>query len=107
MSIKIRKEFVAIHSMSGDAVAPEYMDWKKLDIREYLQENPFPVDENYSVDDLINDLTDSSGALTFAPIVKDETIKFIETLMNWLTYEHRGGSHLIVEEDRDHVKNMD
>jgi hypothetical protein len=85
--IEIQKTYVAIHRTTGQAIEPEYMGWKKEDIEEYLKQHPLPDDENYSKEDLINDLTQSGGALTFSLDLKDETISFLCDLMYWLTYE--------------------
>ena len=89
MSIQIRKWYVPIQSITGNVIEPEYMDWKKDDIEEYLKEHPMPEDKNYSKEDLMSDLTDSSGSLTFSSDLKEETIEYLSDLMNWLTYDKK------------------
>ena len=84
MGIRIAKYLMAFHSFTCTGVEPEYMNWKPEDIEEYLKEHPMSDDPNYSKDDMINDLTDSSGTLTFPEDLKQETIDFLEELMNWL-----------------------
>lgn len=85
--IEVKKYYVALHSSTGLGVEPEYMKWKAEDIEEYLRNNPMPDDPNYSKEDMISDITDSSGTLTFSEDLKPETLEFIEILMNWLMYD--------------------
>lgn len=85
--ITIKRYYVAIHSYNGQGVEPEYMNWQKKDIEAYLKEHPMPDDPNYSKEDMISDLIDSSGTLTFPEDCKQETIDFLEGLMNWLMYD--------------------
>jgi len=85
--IEVKKYNVALHSSTGQGVEPEYMGWQPEDIEEYLKNNPMPDDPNYSKDDMISDLTDSSGTLTFSEDLKPETLEFLEVLMNWLMYD--------------------
>jgi len=87
MGIRIYKNYVAMHSMTCLGVEPEYMNWKPEDIEEYLKDHPMPEDKNYSKEDMINDLTDTTGTLTFSEDLKQETIDFLEELMNWFEYE--------------------
>lgn len=87
MSIKIEKYYVPIQSITGDGIEPEYMGWERKDIEEYLEEHTMPEDENYSTEDMINDLTDTSGILTFSVDLKEETIRFLDELMNYLAYK--------------------
>lgn len=87
MGIQISKSYVVLQKSSLEAVEPQYMNWKKEDIEKYLIENPMSDDENYSKEDLIYDLTESGGALTFSTELKDETILYLTDLMNWLIYD--------------------
>lgn len=82
--IRISKQYIAKHSSSCKGVEPEYMNWNPEKIKEYLKDHPMPHDPNYSEDDMIYDLTESGGTLTFLEDLKPETIEFIEGLMNWL-----------------------
>ena len=86
--IQIKKQYIAMHSTTCTGVEPEYMNWTEEKIRECLKEHPMPHDPNYSEDDMIYDLTESGGTLTFSEDLKPETIEFIENLMNWL--ENKG-----------------
>jgi hypothetical protein len=87
MGIRIHKTYLAYHSITCNAVEPEYMGWQPEDIEEYLKDHPMPQDENYSKEDMITDLTDTTGALTFTDDLKPETLEFIADLMNWLEDE--------------------
>lgn len=82
--IQIKKSYIAVHSTNCTGVEPENMNWEEEKIEEYLKTHPIPADPNYSEDDMIYDLTESGGTLTFSEDLKPETIKFIEVLMNWL-----------------------
>lgn len=82
--IRISKKYTAIHSSSCNGVEPEYMNWEEEKIREYLKDHPIPADPNYSESDMIYDLTESGGTLTFSEDLMPQTIEFVEVLMNWL-----------------------
>ena len=51
-------------------------------IREYMKEHPMPDDENYSEEDLIEDITNSSGFYCLPNGTKEETRKYVAQLLN-------------------------
>lgn len=85
--IQVHKCYLAMHSSTCNGVEPEYMNWRGRDIKLYLKSHPMPDDPTYSKEDMINDLTNTGGVLTFPIDIKPETIEFLELLMNWLSYD--------------------
>ena len=47
-----------------DFINPQYLSITERDISKYVGKYPFPKDDNYSLEDCINDLTQSDGAYT-------------------------------------------
>lgn len=45
-------------------------------IRKYKEENPKPQDNNYTLEDLIQDFTQADGSITLPPC-KEETVEWI------------------------------
>ena len=82
--IKIARKMIAYNSYTMDTINPEYLYLKKEDIVGYEQQNPYPNDAAYSFEDLLHDLTNSSGMLNFPSNIKQETIEYIEDLLNEL-----------------------
>jgi len=73
-----------IDSVTCDGYDPEYNRVDENELNDYLKKHPFPKDPNYSVDDLKNDLLFSSGLYTLPNGVKEETVEYIEDLLNEL-----------------------
>ena len=82
--IRIEQKVVAFDSMTYDAINPEYLGISEAQIRDYIKEHPMPEDPNYTAEDLIADLTHSSGMYCLPSNVKVETIEYIEGLLNTL-----------------------
>lgn len=57
-------------------VEPANLFISKEAVKEYLKEHPFPKDENYSQQDLLNDL-ETMGSWTLVNEIKDETGNYI------------------------------
>ena len=81
MSFRIRKKLVAFESTTYTALEPQYLGISKERLKQYLKENPMPKDNAYSENDLIMDLTDSTGMYTLPEDIKNETIYYIEELL--------------------------
>ncbi|MEW6418567.1 MAG: hypothetical protein AB1480_10650 [Nitrospirota bacterium] len=84
MSIRISKKIVAYESISMTTFDPSYVEWDENEIRQYLKNHPMPSDENYSEEDLIFDLTRSEGTYMLPEGIREETIEYIEDLLNEL-----------------------
>lgn len=84
MSIRIENKLVVYESVTMEAFNPEYNRIKAEKIREYLKEHPMPDDPEYNSDDLIYDLTESSGMYTLPLAVKESTIDYVADLLNAL-----------------------
>ena len=82
--IKIEQKLVAFDSMTYNAINPEYLGISEDQIRDYIKEHPMPEDPNYTAEDLIADLTHSSGMYCLPSNVKTETIEYVEELLNAL-----------------------
>ena len=82
--IKIRRCWVAYEDTLGTAVDPEYLPITREDIENYMKEYPMPEDPEYTKEDLIYDLTASSGVYTLPDGIKQETADYIEELLNAL-----------------------
>jgi len=84
MAIRIEKKIIAYESITCTAIDPGYLGIDEDNIRNYLRENPMPEDELYTEEDLIMDLTRSEGVYTLPEGIKEETIEYIEDLLNKL-----------------------
>ena len=56
----------------------------KEDIREYMKENPMPKDPEYSQEDLIGDVTGTTGFLPLSDAMKPETREYVDELIGEL-----------------------
>lgn len=85
MGIKVRKVNIVVDS-NGYFIKPAKLDITKEKIMEYVKEHPMPEDSEYSLDDLIIDLTESDNAYSnyTLPNIKEDTQKFIEELIDKL-----------------------
>lgn len=84
MSIRIENKVVVYESVSMEAFNPEYNRIKAEKIKEYLKKHPMPEDPEYSSDDLIYDLAESSGMYTLPDGVKPETMEYVSDLLSEL-----------------------
>lgn len=84
MGIKVGDFKVVYESVTMTAIDPEYLSITREQIENYLKENPMPDDPTYSVEDMIEDITNSSGFYCLARDIKDETADFVATLIGEL-----------------------
>ena len=87
--IKIERLWIAYEDTSGEVINPEYFSFKEKDILKYMEENPMPQDLEYTKEDLIYDLTKSSGFYCLPKNIGKKTKEYIENLLNALI----GGSN--------------
>ena len=86
MGVRVGNFKVVYESVIMEAINPEYLGIKEKDIREYLERHPMPVDPDYSVDEMIGDITGSSGFYTLPDNTKQETCDFIADMLNELVW---------------------
>ena len=82
--IKIRRRWVAYEDTLSTAIDLEYLPITREDIENYMKEHPMPEDPEYTKEDLIYDLTVSSGMYILPDGIKQETADYIEELLNTL-----------------------
>jgi len=82
--IKIRKCWMIYESVTMEGIDPSALRISEEDIRNYLRANPMPEDPAYSRDNLIHDLTRSSGTYTLPNDIRQETRDYIEDMLNAL-----------------------
>lgn len=81
MSVTAHKGYIFYQSCTGIGFDPEYACISKKEIKNYLKENPMPADPEYSEEDLIGDITGSSGIYTLSEKVRPETVSYIQDLL--------------------------
>jgi hypothetical protein len=84
MGVRVGNFKVVYHSVTMEAVDPMYLGITKENIEEYLVNNPMPDDPEYSVEEMIGDITQSSGFYCLPDKIKDETADFVCTLIEKL-----------------------
>jgi len=84
MGVRVDRFWVVYESVGGNAIDPEYLGISKGKIQEYMKENPMPEDHEYSPEDLIIDVTQSSGFLTLSNDMKPETREYVAELIGEL-----------------------
>lgn len=84
MGIRVGDFKVVYESVTMEAINPEYLCVTREQIEDYLKDNPMPNDPAYSVEDMIGDITQSSGFYCLPQDIKDETADFIATLIGEL-----------------------
>jgi len=82
MGIRIEEKIITYDSITCEAIDPSYLGIRKEEIEKYLSENPMPEDKMYTAGDLMHDLACSEGVYTFPKGIKEETIEYIEELLN-------------------------
>lgn len=70
------------NSTTETSVNAEDFDISEEKLRKYLKENPMPEEDNYFENDLIHDLTRSTGAFLIPDGLHPETIEYITTLID-------------------------
>lgn len=84
MGVKVGDFKLVYESVTMTALDPEYLEITEEQIGQYLKEHPMPDDPAYSKDDLIHDLTGSSGFYCLPKETKEETAGYIEDMLNQL-----------------------
>ena len=69
---------------SGFYIDPQKLDITKEKILEYIKTHPMPIDSEYSLEDLIDDLTEGRYPYTLPFNISEDTIKFIVKLIDEL-----------------------
>ena len=82
MGIRVGNFKLVYNSFTMDTIDPAYLGISKKQIEEYLRKNPMPDDPVYSMEDMIGDITGSSGFYSLPNEIKDETADFIATLIS-------------------------
>ena len=81
MGIRVGDFKVVYESVTMTAIDPEYLSITREQIEDYLKDKPMPDDPAYSVEDMIGDVTASSGFYCLPRDIKDETADFVATLI--------------------------
>ena len=82
--IRIESKLLAIDSVTMEPIYPQFAGITEDELRAYIKEHPMPEDPNYSPEDLIMDLTRSEGIYILPFNVKEETIDYVQELLNTL-----------------------
>jgi len=84
MAIEVRKVdnwFGIWDGFNCEFLHPEHLNFSEEEIRNYLKENPFPKDPEYSEEDMIHDLIRSQGSYII-PTKRRETAEFIAQMIS-------------------------
>lgn len=81
MSISIKSRIVIMDTSMWEPIYLETLDIDKVE--EYMDENPFPFDENYSEDDLMGDIENGYNVFILPDGIKDTTARYIEELISY------------------------
>jgi len=82
--IRVDKFYVVYESTTMEAVNPEHLSLTREEIEEYMKNHPMPEDPAYSKEELIEDLTKSSGFYCLPNDTKEETREYVAELLNAL-----------------------
>ena len=82
--IRVDKFYVVYESTTMEAVNPEHLSLTREKIEEYMKNHPMPEDPAYSKEELIEDLTKSSGFYRLPDNTKEETREYVAELLNAL-----------------------
>ena len=82
--IRVDKFYVVYDTATMEAVNPEYLSLTREEIEEYMKDHPMPEDPEYGREDLIEDLTMSSGFYCLPNDTKEETREYVAELLNAL-----------------------
>lgn len=82
MSVRIEKKLIAYESVSCKGI--EGGLFFKPEVLEYLHAHPFPRNDIYSFEDMVIDLCDTDGLLTFHADMPENVIEYIRGLMQEL-----------------------
>ena len=84
MGIRVENLKVVYESVTMAAIEPNYLSITREQIEEYIKTHPYPDDSAYSVEDMIGDVTQSSGIYTLPRDTKDETDDWIADMLQEL-----------------------
>lgn len=89
MGIRVGVFKVVYNSTTMEAIDPQYLGITKEKIEGYLEKceavgRPMPKDSAYSKEDMIGDITGSSGFYSLPDDISDDTADFIATLISEL-----------------------
>lgn len=82
--IRVDKFYVVYDTVTMEAVDPEYLSLTRKEIEEYMKDHPMPEDAAYSKEELIDDITKSSGFYCLPNDTKEETREYVAELLNAL-----------------------
>jgi len=82
--IRVDRFWVVYSSTTMEAVNPEHLSLTRKEIEEYMKDHPMPEDPEYGREDLIKDLTMSSGFYRLPDNTKEETQEYVAELLNAL-----------------------
>ena len=79
MGIRIEKKNIVFESVSGVSIEPDTVFTRYDEVKEYIEENPFPETEHYTTEDLLED-TQSSGAWWLPDELTEEQEEYIKDM---------------------------
>lgn len=88
MGVSIKKINTVVDS-NGYLVRPGRLCITEEKILEYIKDHPVPEDPEYNLDGLITGLTDPPTWFIFLPDVKEETMRYIEKLIDELRNDRK------------------
>lgn len=84
MGIRVGRFWLVYESVTMEAINPIYIGISEEDIRDYMKTHPMPEDSEYSPEDLIRDVTNTSGFLSLSDEMKPETREYTVELIGAL-----------------------
>ena len=84
MGIRIEMRKVAFESITMAAIEPQYLGITREQIEEYIKTHPYPDDPAYPIEDMVGDVTQSSGFYCLPNDTKDETDDWIADMLQEL-----------------------
>ena len=86
MSVRAMKAWVFLQSCTGIGFNPEYGGISAGKIRAYIKEHSMPKDPEVTKQDLIQDISNSSGLYTLSADAKEETADYVADMLNELWF---------------------
>ena len=84
MGVRVGDFKVVYEGVTMEAINPEYLGITREQIENYLKDKPMPTDPAYSLEDMIGDITQSSGFYCLPKDIKGETADFVADLIGEL-----------------------
>lgn len=84
MGVRVDRFWVVYVSATMEAIHPDCLFISEGAIRDYMKAHPMPEDPIYSPENLIGDITDSTGFLSLSDEMKPETREYVAELIGWL-----------------------